>query len=133
LLTVAEQEPPSSATELLPSPLSVATVFDRQALLDRLGNNEEALVRVMRVFVEATPADLVALQDLIVQGNTTEAWRVAHKIKGSAAICNCPTLNAMALAMEMAGKANDLTALRSGLPDLEKAFSQVLDLFADSM
>ncbi|NTV14548.1 MAG: response regulator [Desulfobulbaceae bacterium] len=108
-------------------------IFDRKAVLARLANDEVVLARVMRMFIEAAPTELVALKSLIAKSEAKAAGQMGHKIKGSAAMLSCHTLEAAAFALEKAGKAGDLIALRAGLPALEKALEQVRELFSNSL
>ena len=135
-LPLAAQDPaPPAADELLPepTPLIVTPIFDRKALLARVGDDKEILARVMQMFIEGTPPELSSIKELIEQGNAAGAGQIAHKIKGSSTMLSCPTLNGVAAAMEEAGRAGDLQLLRSSLPDLEKAVEQVCNLFTDSL
>jgi PAS domain S-box-containing protein len=122
---------PQAADERLPlaAPASGLPIFDRQAILKQLNQDEALLCQLLRLFVEETPVELLSLKELLAQGNAPAAGRVAHKIKGSAAALCCPTLAAAALTVEMAGKAGDLEGLTGGLPVLEKAIEQVRELF----
>ena len=109
--------------------MTVTSIFDRNSLLDRVGNDEEIIARVMRMFIEGTPAELNSVKEFIERNNALEAGLAAHKIKGSANMLSCQTLSGVATAMEKAGRGGDLQFLRRSLPDLEKAFAQVRNIF----
>jgi CheY-like chemotaxis protein len=100
-----------------------AAVFDYPLLISRLDNNEELAQRVLTSFLQNIPPVLLELKDKIKQGNTDAAWPLAHRIKGTAAQLTGMTVSAVALQMEMAGKAHEGETLSTLLPELEKQFA----------
>ena len=60
-------------------------------------------------------------------GDSLLAGQQAHRIKGAAANLGGMALQAVAFSMERAGKGEDLEALRTLLPDLQKRFAELKD------
>ncbi|MEA2103705.1 MAG: Hpt domain-containing protein [Candidatus Cloacimonadota bacterium] len=56
--------------------------FDHDALVERLGGNEEIVEELMQTFLESTEEDLETLSNLIENENSKEISIVAHKLKG---------------------------------------------------
>ena len=56
--------------------------FDHDALIERLGGNDEIVDMLMQTFFESTADDLQTLKIVIKNGNAQEVSEVAHKIKG---------------------------------------------------
>lgn len=98
-----------------------SAIFDRADLLARLGN-PQVVDKLIAMFIEQLPPEIELLKTKVAADNIADAWGQAHKIKGMAANASCRALSAMALEMEKAGKTDNLAAMRTILPWLEKQF-----------
>ncbi len=110
--TPAESEPSSGGE----------AVFDYPHLLTRLDSNEEVAKRALASFWQSIPLVLRELQEKVGQGDAAAAWPLAHRIKGTAAMITGMAMSAVALKMEMAGKAQDKVTLTLLMPELERQF-----------
>lgn len=99
-------------------------IFDRRELVARVGN-EAALPRLLAMFLAQLPAEIETLKERIAANDVVAAWGQAHKIKGMAANASCRALSVMALQLEKSGKADDLAAMETIFPWLEKQFFRV--------
>jgi len=97
-------------------------VFEREALLTRLMDDEELAKEVVRGFLKDITDQIRTLKDLIGRGNTEPAGGQAHKIKGAAASVGASALSALAWEMEKAGKAGHLKEMAGRMPEMEKQF-----------
>ncbi len=104
----------------LPEPLDDAVpVFDRDAFLSRVGDDEDLAREVLEVFVNDVPQQIRRLYEALESGEASVAQRVAHTIKGASANVSAEALRALATEMESAAQAGDLDAVRARAASLE--------------
>ncbi len=99
---------PQLAAVAVPSELPP---FDLKECLDRIGGNEKLLLQLLRQFARQyadTPAAIAALQEA---RDAEGLARLAHSIKGTAALFGAMDLTAAALAVETAARTGQETAL----------------------
>lgn len=99
-------------------------VFNREGLLDRLGD-EKLARRVVLRFLENIPVQIQALKDHVNDGDVSSAHRVAHSLKSAAASIGGDAMSAVAREMEQTSMAGDIEGIRIRLPDLEMRFEQL--------
>ncbi|MBN1905762.1 MAG: response regulator [Deltaproteobacteria bacterium] len=97
-------------------------VFDKQALMARLGFDDTLAETIIEGFLEDLPKQIRKLKRLIDRGETEEAGLQAHRIKGAAASMEGTSLRGIAYEMEKAGKAGELDRLISLFPEIKKQF-----------
>ncbi len=107
-------------------------VWDRQAMLRRLGDDEELVRTILDVFLTDQPQMIASLAVALEQEQTAEVYRLAHSIKGAAATVCGEALRAVAWkmeqgaatahAMEQALKVQNRSTALQLLPELEGAF-----------
>lgn len=85
-------------------------VFDRAALLDRLGGSVELLPQFIKLFKESYTTNSTALRQSLADGDWTTAARHAHSIKGASANVGALQVHVAALHLEKALKEQDATA-----------------------
>lgn len=94
-------------------------VFDEAALLQRLMGDRDLASTILGAFLEDMPKQIEALKSGIAAGDAAAVRTHAHNIKGAAASAGGSALQQLALELEMAAMAGDLSALASRAPDLE--------------
>lgn len=94
-------------------------IFDKDALIERLGGNEEFLSELLSLFAQDTPLQLKELKQAIDDNDATRVTLHAHTIKGSSANIGAKALSNAALDIEMAGKNRDLNNARLLIGKLE--------------
>ena len=97
-------------------------IFDREGMLSRLMDDVDLARMVVKGFLEDIPRQIVALKGYIEAGDIPGAERQAHTIKGASANVGGDTMQAVALNMELAGKAGDLNAVKANMAELEVQF-----------
>lgn len=102
---------------------SGSSIFDRADLTARIGN-PLVVDKLIAMFLAQLPPEIERLKETMAADNVSAAWGQAHKIKGMAGNASCRALSAMAYEMEKAGKANDLPAMCTILPWLERQFAR---------
>lgn len=124
---IAETPPPP------PPPATVTArsrdeemIFDRAALLVRLGGDEALLPRFIRLFKESVSTNLDAIRQ--TQADDWEKLRLhAHTIKGAAANVGALQLRSTALALEEGAKANDVQCKSQLLLEIENAYARFVE------
>lgn len=91
----------SSAVEIAPEQPR-QPVFDRQALLTRLGGNEALIQKFVTMFFDSADEHLKLLQQAAETGDTDQMRAKAHAIKGSAGNVGACALSAAAAELEKA-------------------------------
>ena len=97
-------------------------IFDREGMLARLMDDEELARMIIKGFLEDIPRQILALKGYIEAGDIPNAERQAHTIKGASANVGGDAMLAVALGMELAGKAGDLNAVKASMAKLEVQF-----------
>ncbi len=81
----------------------------------------------MNIFLGEMPVQIGKLKAAIVAGDSLLAGQQAHRIKGAAAELGGMAFQGVIFSMERAGKAGDLEALITLLPELQKRFVELKD------
>jgi HPt (histidine-containing phosphotransfer) domain-containing protein len=102
-------------------------ILDTKAL-DRLREwgGEKLLAQMVRLFLENAPQRMAQVRLGAGEGDVKEAERGAHSLKSSAANLGAQRVRNLAADAERAASAGDREAVATLLPDLEEAFSQVI-------
>jgi len=126
-LVGAQAEPMAMVDTSLkaPLPLSKGIIFDFSVLVARLDMDENVARRALSTFLESVPAVFKELKEEIALSHASAAWRLAHRIKGTAAMITGTALSSVAFEMEKAGKSGDVESLDILLPELEKQFAML--------
>jgi PAS domain S-box-containing protein len=99
------------------------SVFDRSALLNRVGGDQEIVAEVLQLFFQDIPRQIQSLEEAVSKGDTGLAMRRAHSIKGAAANVGAYALQEAALLVETASRDGQL----SGAANLVEALSEEFD------
>jgi CheY-like chemotaxis protein/HPt (histidine-containing phosphotransfer) domain-containing protein len=121
--TATHQAPGASATAA-PAvvPVRVAPVFDSKGLMARMMDDGELARTVVEGFLADIPRQIEELRCFVAAGDAQGVQRQAHTIKGASANVGGESLRAAALAMEEAGKARDLHAVKACMAELDVQF-----------
>lgn len=123
----AEQVQPVSETSASPAVETVPDqtqqpVFDRQALLARLGGNEELIQKFVTMFFDSADEHLGLLQQAAETSDIEQVRAKAHAIKGSAGNVGACALSAAAAELEKAIRELQLAELPALLARLEEQY-----------
>jgi HPt (histidine-containing phosphotransfer) domain-containing protein len=102
-------------------------IFDRGGFLKRIMGDKSLARKMMNGFLADMPVQIEKLKAAIDAGDSRLAGRQGHRIKGAAGNLGGMALRGVAFSMERAGKAGDLEALRTLLPDLQRRFAELKD------
>ena len=100
-------------------------IFDREALMARLSDDEELVSEVVEVYLEDTPHQIETLRNAHAEGDADKIVRQGHTIKGASSNISALRMRQIALAIEQAGKSGELEKVPELLASLEAQF-QVL-------
>ena len=117
---------------LNPGSSAPSTVFDRQALVDRLMGDEALVKEIVAGFMEDMPRQILAVKRHIAEGDANLAGGQAHAIRGAAANVGGMALSAVAFEMEQAGRAGRLDAIGALAPELDRQFDRLMEAMKQS-
>lgn len=94
--------------------------------------DDEDLVRKIVIgFPEDLPRQIQVLKDCLEAGDASSTERQAHTIKGASASVSGEALRAVAFEMEKAGKAGNLEAVMTHMPELETQFARLKESMSE--
>lgn len=102
-------------------------VFDRQAMLNRFGNDEETVILIIESFIEEATEIMLSLEQAVKNGNAELIRELSHALKGSSANVHATPLHIKALEMETAVKCGSLSSVSSILDNVKKEFELFVD------
>lgn len=100
-------------------------IFDREAALARVGDDEQLLVELIKIFLDDYPTNMIAIQQALVQGDAHELERAAHTLKGAVANFGAEPVVREAFALERAGRTRDLAHASDSLQRLDLVLKQL--------
>ncbi len=112
-------------------PAAAPVVLDAKGLFAQYGNKTDLLAKVGREFVSSVPEQLVTLDAAVRQGDLAVCERVAHTLKGNAAMFGAVTMRALAAEAEVAAASGDAGTFRRLVPSLCDACRTAVDTMDD--
>ncbi|MBF0243143.1 MAG: response regulator [Desulfamplus sp.] len=101
--------------------------FDRAAMVERFGGDEETVNLILDSFVEEATEIIKSLEDAVEREDLESIRSSSHALKGSSANVHATPLSRLALKMESAAKEGNLI----GLPNMFKEIKKEFELFAE--
>lgn len=101
-------------------------VYDRERFLKGVGGDVPLARELLAAYVEDAPGRLAALDAAMQASDATLVVKWAHSIKGMTGVLRATELTELALAMEKAGRGDDLAAAVSLYPRFRELFGQVM-------
>jgi HPt (histidine-containing phosphotransfer) domain-containing protein len=83
------------------------------------------LARLITLYLRDTPAQLVALQEAVAQGDAGRVEEVAHGLKGSSAQLGATRMASVCAALQEAAGAHDLSEVAAQVAELQSEFVRV--------
>jgi two-component system, sensor histidine kinase and response regulator len=127
----SEQDQPEA-----PSPASVPfaddtalPVLNTNQALDSTGGKARILNRVVESFLTNVPPEAVKLGEAVSNGQQEEAARLAHSLKGAAAVLGGSRVSHLALKLQLAAQQNGM----SDAPELFRAFEVELSALTTAL
>lgn len=80
--------------------MTVENSLDKQAILDRLGGNQQLFETICNSFLKLLPGQLSVIGEAVNSGDTDTLSRSAHRLKGSVAYFDNGTVTATIAELE---------------------------------
>lgn len=93
-------------------------LFDRESALARVGDDEDLLSELVRIFLDDYPNSLREMQEALAQGNSKLLERAAHSLKGAVANFGAEDVVKEAFELERLGRSGNLSHANSNLQRL---------------
>ena len=106
-------------------PSDEASVFDRAALLNRVGGDKDFCQEIIGMFLQDVPTQIESLENAISKKETALVDRQAHTLKGASGNVGAISLQEAAMHLEMAGKNGDLSRATEMLNTIKKEFEKL--------
>ena len=101
--------------------------WDAGTLLQTLRGDRAAAARVVVAFLEDCPRVAQCLRDALRGGDAREVERLAHRLRGNAAILRAPAVRDAAARLERGAAGGDLSAAEEHLLALEQGLGRLCD------
>ena len=98
------------------------TIFDKQALLNRLCNDKKLLIELVHIFTKTVPDKISELKTASKSENFEEIKRISHSIKGSASTIGALVIQSISLKVEKSAEACDAEKSALLINELDAAF-----------
>jgi len=98
-------------------------VFDYEEMAKRLMNDPQLMFTVMDTFCRDLVTQIEGLKVSIKDNNASQATAIMHQIKGASANVGGKVLSALALEMELAGRAGNIVKIQENIDQLEYSFN----------
>jgi len=109
LTTTATEGVNDPEPEISSESLRTANPFDHQSLLDELSGNTALLSKLLKTFGRESTSDLAGLETALDANDAARVARLAHRIKGSAAVMGAWRVREQAAMIEACAQRCDLT------------------------
>lgn len=126
LYATLEHEPGGAVAVTAPDPAKPASGVDRDALLARLGHDEELVADVIQVFLADCPDRLAAIRMAVEVRDAEQIRTASHALKGAAANISAVGLFEAARILERIGAESRLDAAEAGWRRLSTEASLVV-------
>lgn len=93
-------------------------IFDRTALLHRIGGQAALLPRLLALFVSTVDDTLACLERSAAAADAVEARKLTHTLKGVAANIGADRMHAVILELETFARKGEVASIVSGLERL---------------
>jgi len=123
-----EEKPVAEKTAEYTPELELA-VWDKEAALKRIMDDEDLLNTIVDVFLDETPTRMEELKQAMESGDCEKTGYQAHTIKGIAGNLSASRLQKQAALMEAAAKEEDIEQISILMPALQQAIEQLKQRF----
>lgn len=100
-------------------------LFDREAALARVGDDEELLSELVKIFLDDYPNSLSAIDEAVAKQDPPTLERAAHTLKGAVANFGAEAVVKEAFALERQGRSGDLSHANENLHRLHDAIRKL--------
>ena len=108
-------------------------IFNKQAALEFLEGDHELLVNILKGFIQDTPDQIMGIKEGVKNANSTKIILHAHSLKSTSTTIGAFQMMKIAQLIEEIGNQGDIQKAASHIPDLENAYSLLINEIQDSM
>lgn len=102
-----------------------AQLFDREAALARVGDDEELLTELIKIFLDDYPNSMSAIDEAVAKHDPSRLERAAHTLKGAVANFGADAVVKEAYELEQQGRSGDLSHATENLTRLHETIRQL--------
>ncbi len=128
LFATVEHDAAASPEAAEPAPATMASPIDRQALMTRVGGDEELFLEIIQLFLLDCPARVAAIKAAVEGEDPNEVRLAAHALKGSAGNLSATALTSAARTLERIGAERRLDAAPAAFRDLVAQAAFAMDV-----
>lgn len=100
-------------------------LFDREAALARVGDDEELLAELVKIFLDDYPNSLSAIDEAVRRQDPPQLEKAAHTLKGAVANFGADAVVKEAYELEQQGRRGDLSQASENLNRLHAVLQQL--------
>jgi two-component system sensor histidine kinase/response regulator len=100
-------------------------LFDKEAALARVGDDEELLAELVKIFLDDYPNSLTAIDEAVARQDPPLLERAAHTLKGAVANFGADAVVREAYELERQGRSGDLSHANENLHRLHEVIRQL--------
>jgi len=128
LFATVERDPTESPGPAEPAPATTASPIDREALMTRVGGDEELFTEIIKLFLLDCPVRVAAIKAAVEREDPDEVRLAAHALKGSAGNLSAAALTSAARTLERLGTERRLEAAPAAFRNLATQAVLAMDL-----
>lgn len=100
-------------------------LFDREAALARIGDDEELLAELIRIFLEDYPNSLSLIDEAVAKQDPPKLEKAAHTLKGAVSNFGAQAVVKEAFELEKLARSGDLSQAAESLTRLHAVLEQL--------
>ncbi len=101
-------------------------IFNKNELLDKVGNMEDLFREMLEIFIEDTPGNIVDINDAINSKDANKIYELCHGLKGSSMTICSDNLTNICIIIEQKGRENQLDGIEKLQEQLNIIFNELL-------
>src|SRR5579871_1481391 len=105
----------------------MSSLFDRAALMERIGNDEHVLRELVDLFIDLQPQRMNELALAVASEECELARSSAHTLAGAFRSVSMPVLGDLAKAIELAAAREAMAECHKLFQDLDGTFARLMD------
>lgn len=107
------------------------TIFNKEEILEKLGDDEEFLKELAEIFIESYPEQMSNIEEAINNNDNNLLFEAAHTLKGAISNFGKNTAYEMAFKLETIGKEGKMDEAEKNHRVLVKEIEQLVNALKD--
>jgi CheY-like chemotaxis protein len=128
LFATVERDPAEPPEAAEPVPATMSSPVDREALMARVGGDEELFTEIIKLFLLDCPVRVAAIKAAVESEDPDEVRLAAHALKGSAGNLSATSLTSAARTLERIGTERRLEAAPAAFRNLATQAVLAMDI-----